>query len=173
MKKRRLIIRTVILAVLLGALGSTLYTTFFTEKELVMEGSVAPDFILQDLNGNTIQLSDYRGQGVFLNFWGTWCPPCKEEMPYIENQYQQYKDQGVTVIAVDVDESELAVRNFVEAYGLTFPVPIDKGSEVTGTYGIGPLPTTLLVDKDGIVVKKITGRMTEAQVQQFMELIKP
>jgi thiol-disulfide isomerase/thioredoxin len=95
MKKKRLIIRTVILAVLLCAVGYTLYAQFFADKQKVSVGDKAPDFILRDVNGETHQLSDYKGKGVFLNFWGTWCKPCKQEMPAMEKQYASYSSRAI------------------------------------------------------------------------------
>lgn len=136
-------------------------------------GAQAPDFVLVDMQGNKHQLSDYRGQGVFLNFWGTWCPPCKKEMPYINNQYHQYKDKGVQVLTVDIQESELAVNQFAERLKLDFPIMIDTDKEVMSTYGIDPLPATFLIDKNGEVVEYYTGALTEEKVREFMEKIKP
>ncbi|QOR65316.1 thiol-disulfide oxidoreductase ResA [Cytobacillus suaedae] len=173
MKKNRLVIRTIILLLLASALVYTLYSNFFVSKAKVNVGDMAPDFVLADLNGEKHRLSDYRGQGVFLNFWGTWCKPCEKEMPYMENQYNVYKDQGVQIIAVNVGEPLLSVSKFVDKYGLTFPVVIDKGDQVLNAYGIDPLPTTLLIDKDGRVVEIITGSLTERMVMDKMELIKP
>lgn len=173
MKKNRLIIRTIILLLLIAALGYTLYSNFSTSKERVAVGDIAPDFVLTDLNGTKHQLSDYRGKGVFLNFWGTWCKPCKDEMPYMDNQYQVYKNKDVEILAVNIDETKLAVSKFVEQYGLTFPVVIDKGGQVTKRYDIGPIPSTFLIDKDGKIVKIITGSLTEAMIQDYMEMIKP
>lgn len=173
MKNNRLIVRTVILAVLAAAMGYTLYANFFASNEVVKVGSEAPDFILTDLNGNEIQLSDYKGKGVFLNFWGTWCEPCEKEMPYMENQYKVYKDQGVEIIAIESGSTKLSVENFKNKYGLTFPIPLDKGGKVVQAYDIYNLPATLLIDKDGIVVDKITGQMTEEDIQGYMERIKP
>lgn len=89
MKKRRLIVRTVILFVLTAAVGYTLYANLTKEQVQKVEiGKLAPDFVLVDMNGEKHQLSDYRGEGVFLNFWATWCKPCEREMPYIDNAYQ-------------------------------------------------------------------------------------
>ena len=98
--------RTIILLVLGAAVAYTLYANF-TKDDLqkVAVGEVAPDFVLVDMSGEKHQLSDYKGQGVFLNFWRTWCEPCEEEFPYINNQFQQFKDQGVQVLAVNVSES--------------------------------------------------------------------
>lgn len=173
MKKRRLIIRTTILVLLIGALGYTLYSNFFMSKEKVKVGSKAPDFALIDLEGKKHQFSDYRGKGVFLNFWGTWCKPCEREMPYIERQYQHFKNHGVEVLAVNVGESELAVEKFAEQYDLHFPIVIDKDLQVLNAYGVDPLPTTFLIDKNGKVVKILTGSMTERDVSNYMEMIKP
>lgn len=173
MKKRRLLMRSIILFVLVAALGYTLYTNFFSSKEKVKVGSDAPDFVLTDLNGDKHQLSDYKGKGVFLNFWGTWCEPCKREMPYMQNQYDYYKEQGVEVIAVNIAESKIAVQNFTDTYDLSFPVVLDKDRQVLDAYGVVPLPTTFLIDKNGKVAEIITGQMNERMVRDYMESIKP
>ena len=173
LKKQRLVVRTIILLVLVGALAYTLYTNFFTDKQLVGIGDEAPNFVLTDLNGNQVEFDSYRGKGVFLNFWGTWCKPCEKEMPYIENQYHVYKDLGVEVLAVNVGEPELSVKNYVERKGMTFPVAIDEKLEVMDAYGVNPLPTTFLVDKDGKIVDIITGQLTEELIKSHMERIKP
>lgn len=174
MKKRRLLTRTLILAVLAAAVGYTLYANMTKDENKKIEiGQPAPDFILVDLEGNKHRLSDYKGKGVFLNFWGTYCKPCEREMPYIDNQYKQFKDKGVQVLAVDVSEPKLVVNKFVQRHGLSFPVMIDKDGQVQSAYGINPLPITFLIDKDGKVVKSHTGELTEETVREFMEQIKP
>lgn len=173
-KNRRFVIRASILALLAIAVIYTLYANFTKEnKDLVREGDMAPDFVLKDLDGKEYRLSDYRGKGVFLNFWGTYCKPCKKEMPYIDNQYKKYKDQGVEVIAVNVGETDLSIRNFVEQYNLSFPIVVDKDGEVQETYNIYPLPATFLINKDGKIVDYITGELNEEKIQQYMEKIKP
>jgi len=173
-KKQRLVIRTVILLILGAAVAYTLYANFTKDDVQKIEvGKKAPDFALVDLNGEKHQLSDYKGQAVFLNFWGTWCKPCEKEMPYINHQYIQYKDKGVQVLAVNVGESELAVKKFRDRYQLTFPILIDKDSQVMNAYGVNPLPITFLIDKNGKVVQTHTGELTEAKVKAFMEQIKP
>jgi len=174
MKKRRLVMRSVILLLLGAAVVYTLYANFTKDtKQKVAVGAQAPDFALVDMQGKKHKLSDYRGQGVFLNFWGTWCPPCKKEMPYINNQYHQYKDKGVQVLTVDIQESELAVNQFAERLKLDFPIMIDTDKEVMSTYGIDPLPATFLINKNGEVVDYYTGELTEEKVREFMEKIKP
>jgi peroxiredoxin len=174
MKKRRLVIRTIILLVLGAAVVYTLYANFTKDnKQKVAVGDSAPDFALIDMDGNKHRLSDYRGQGVFLNFWGTWCPPCKKEMPYINNQYHQFKDRGVQLMSVDIQESPLAVQQFADRLKLDFPIMIDPEKEVMNTYGVDLLPATFLIDKDGKVVKYHTGELTENMIKEFMEKIKP
>ncbi|CAM3438314.1 thiol-disulfide oxidoreductase ResA [Aeromicrobium ponti] len=173
MKKKRLVIRTVILFVLGAAVAYTLYANFTKDQvQKVAVGEKAPDFVLTDMDGEKHRLSDYEGQGVFLNFWGTWCKPCEKEMPYMNNQYKQFKDMGVQVLAVNVGETELAVNKFSDRYNLSFPILIDEG-QVQSAYGINPLPATFLIDKEGKVIKYITGEMTEATIKDYMEQIKP
>ncbi|MFS0880959.1 thiol-disulfide oxidoreductase ResA [Metabacillus niabensis] len=173
MKKNRLIMRSIILVLLIGALGYTLYSNFFVTKEEVKIGSVAPDFVLKDLEGNEHRLSDYRGKGVFLNFWGTWCEPCEREMPYMDNQYDYYKNHGVEVLAVNIAESNIAVESFANELDLSFPIVLDKDKQVLNAYGVDPLPTTFLINPEGKVVHITSGSLTERMVRDFMEEIKP
>ncbi|MFE4811732.1 thiol-disulfide oxidoreductase ResA [Peribacillus simplex] len=173
-KKRRLIGRTIILLLLGAALVFALYTNFTKDKnESLRKGSDAPNFVLTDMEGKEHKLSDYKGKGVFLNFWGTYCKPCEYEMPYMENQYKNFKDQGVEILAVNVGESDYAVNNFITKHDLTFPVMIDKGREVENAYRVDILPVTFLVDKEGKVIDIITGALTEESIQKHMERIKP
>ncbi|AZB43383.1 thiol-disulfide oxidoreductase ResA [Bacillus sp. FJAT-42376] len=172
-KRRRLLLRSAILFVLAAALAYTLYSNFFADKERVKVGSEAPDFVVTDLQGERHQLSDYRGKGVLLNFWGTWCEPCKREMPYMDNQYEHYKNLGVEVIAVNIAESDVAVNSFAKQYGLTFPIGIDKDRQILDEYGVKPLPTTYLIDKTGEVKDIVKGQLTERNIRDMMESIKP
>ncbi len=174
MKKKRLALRTLILVIMAAAVVYTLYANFTKDDiQKVAVGKTAPDFSLVDMEGNKHKLSDYRGQGVFLNFWATWCKPCEREMPYIDNQYQEFKDKGVAVLTVDVGESELVVNNFIDKYDLSFPVMIDKDGQVQTAYKIDPLPFTFLIDKDGKVVRAYKGELTERAVRDFMLEIQP
>jgi peroxiredoxin len=173
-KQNRLIMRTVILLLMIAAIGYTLYNNATAEDVSVLKaGDKAPDFSLVDLEGNTHKLSDYKGQGVFLNFWGTWCKPCAKEMPAMDRQYEQFKDQGVQVLAVNIAQSEFEVQNFADQYKLSFPVVIDKTKSVMTAYNIIPLPTTVLVNPEGEIERVITGEMTEQDIKGFMEEIKP
>ncbi|MGM7701725.1 thiol-disulfide oxidoreductase ResA [Pseudalkalibacillus sp. Hm43] len=173
-KQQRFIMRTVILAVIALALGYTLFQTVFSDKEEpVAAGDMAPNFVLKDLDGNEVELEDFKGKGVFLNFWGTYCPPCEKEMPAIQRQYEKYKDQGVVVLAVDIAETELTVKKFAEEKNLTFPIVLDQQREVVDTYGVGNLPATYLISPEGEVLDKITGELNDTRVRDYMEQIKP
>lgn len=172
-KKKRLAIRTTILLVIVIALGYTFYQSFFVDKNVVRVGDDAVNFVLTDLNGERIELADYKGKGVMLNFWGTYCPPCEKEMPIMQKLYDEYKDQGIEIIAVNVNEAELAVQSFVSRHKLTFPTPIDKGMRVSDAYGINPLPTTFMIDGHGKVVEVFTGQLTENILRNFFEDVKP
>lgn len=173
-KKRRLWMRTVILLLLGAAVVFALYTNLTKDnKDQLQIGSEAPNFILTDMHGKQHKLSDYKGQGVLLNFWGTWCKPCEYEMPYMEKQYQVYKNQGVQILAVNVGESEYAVNSFISKHNLSFPVMIDNGQEVQAAYDVDPLPITFLINKEGKIVDMVTGSQTENDIHQLMERIKP
>ena len=94
-------------------------------------------------------------------------------MPYMNELYPEYKEKGVEIIALDADETEIAVKNFVKQYDLKFPVAIDKGTKIIGTYGVGPLPTSFLIDKDGKVVEQIIGEQTKEQLEGYLKKITP
>jgi len=126
------------------------------------EGNKAPDFQLSSLDGIEMRLSDMRGKVVFLNFWATWCPPCKEELPHMQKFYQVQKKNEVEVLAVNLTTAERNVNGlekFVKDNGLTFPVLLDKKGEIGQTYQAFTIPTSYLIDKEGIIRKKLIGPM--------------
>ncbi|WP_342600068.1 thiol-disulfide oxidoreductase ResA [Psychrobacillus sp. FSL H8-0483] len=173
-KKKRFYIRLIILAIMVGAIVFTIYSNVTKERTAILQvGDDAPDFALVDMNGEKHQLSEYKGQGVFLNFWGTWCKPCEREFPLMDKQYQEYKDQGLQILAVNVGESDFVVQKFIDRKGLTFPVLIDDNKSVMETYNINPLPTTLLINPEGKIEKIITGEMNEEMIKNYMEQIMP
>lgn len=167
--------RTIILILLGVAVGYALYANLTKDDVLkIGVGKKAPNFVLADMSGELQRLSDYRGQGVLLNFWATWCEPCKREMPLLESQYQKYKDQGILILAVNVGETDLVVNEFVNRFDLSFPILIDNKQEVLTAYGVNPLPATFLIDKDGYVVRVHTGEIINEDIaNEMMEEIKP
>lgn len=131
-------------------------------------GNLAPDFKLQTLKGETVKLSDFRGRRVMLNFWATWCPPCRAEMPDMEKFYQE---KDVTILAVNLTETEASIRDvhdFVEEFGLTFPILLDEKIEVATTYQIRPIPTSYMIDSNGIIRYQAFGALNyEMMVSEF------
>ncbi|PCD08118.1 alkyl hydroperoxide reductase [Peribacillus simplex] len=124
-------------------------------------GAKAPNFSLKTLDGKQVELSDYEGKKIMLNFWATWCPPCKKEMPDMEKYTQQAGDD-VVVLAVNIDP-ENDVQAFVEDNGITFTIPLDSQSAknpVNERYKILSIPTTYFIDKKGIIRNKVISAMT-------------
>jgi len=120
-------------------------------------GNLAPDFQLQTLSGQTVSLSGLRGKPVLINFWATWCPPCKAEMPYLQQVHDSWSAKGLVLLAVDIRESPATVEKFMTELNLSMTVPMDTDMKVTKVYLIGALPTTFLIDKDGIIRQKVIG----------------
>ncbi|MDR2542561.1 MAG: TlpA family protein disulfide reductase [Treponema sp.] len=117
----------------------------------------AQDFTLQMLNGERVSLSSYRGKVVFLNFWATWCPPCRQEMPSMEVLYQRYKEHGLEMLAVNLRENPNEVRQFIQENGYTFPVLLDLDGRVGARYGVRGIPTTLIIDRQGRIIGRLVG----------------
>lgn len=134
-------------------------------------GDLAPNFELQSLDGEQVKLSDYRGSPVMINFWATWCPPCRAEMPDMEKFHQ---DTDVVILAVNLTNSEarlVDVRNFVKDYELTFDVLLDTDVMVADLYAIQPIPTTYMIDPDGVISYRAFGAMNyELMVQEYKKI---
>jgi thiol-disulfide isomerase/thioredoxin len=109
----------------------------------------APNFTLPSLKGKDVSLSDYRGKVVFLNFWATWCPPCRFEMPSMEELHQSLKSEGLEVVAVDLGETKKKVADYIDSMNLTFTTLLDTRQQVGAIYGIRSIPTTFIVDQEG------------------------
>ncbi len=138
-------------------------------------GYLAPDFALPSLDGKMVRLSDLRGKkGVFINFWATWCPPCRLEMPTIEKVYQDYKSRGLEILAVSIDAGPKgAIESFMRELKLTFPVVLDPEMEVMRRYKFFALPSSVLIDKQGIVRFKEQGyrNWTDPESRKWLEEI--
>ena len=133
-------------------------------------GSPAPDFQLEALSGDAVRLSDFRGKPVLINFWATWCGPCRLEMPAIESRFEEHKSDLV-VLGINFDESASDVRAFVQELGLTFTILLDPGGEVQKLYKIRGYPTTYLVDADGVVRIQHIGVMTQDQLDGYLSQV--
>ena len=122
------------------------------------KGNKAADFSLKDLSGKTVKLSDYKGKVVLLNFWASWCPPCREEMPSIQKLYARMKGKKFSILAVSVDRGgENSVRRFIKEAGYEFKILLDPEGEAASRYSVGGIPATFIIDKKGEIVDKIIG----------------
>ena len=117
----------------------------------------APDFTLQGEDGKTYRLKDYRGKVVVINFWATWCPPCRYEMPSLERAWSKLKDQDVVVLAVDVGETTDVIFEFTGTYPMSFPIPMDLDGSVLKQYPVTGLPTTYIVNPEGMATHRAVG----------------
>ena len=134
----------------------------------------APDFVLRDVNGNAVRLSSYRGKGIVLNFWATWCGPCRREIPWFIQLQKEYGPRGLQVIGVSMDEDgSKVVGPFVEKTGIDYPVVLDDG-HVSSAYGATEiLPTTFYISRSGQVIALVKGVLSrdkvEAEIQETLE----
>ncbi|MBN2077115.1 MAG: redoxin domain-containing protein [Dehalococcoidales bacterium] len=126
-------------------------------------GSKAPDFELYDLDEGVHKLSDYKGAPVLLNFWATWCGPCRNEMPHLEEVYEEWKDDDLTFFAVNIGESSTDVVSFLDYFGFTMPVLLDSAKTVSRRYGVSGIPTTYFIDEDGIIQNKVVGAFPDRE----------
>jgi peroxiredoxin len=130
--------------------------------DLIRPGRVraAAEFAVATADGKGFRLNDYRGRVVFVNFWATWCPPCREEMPSMERLYARHRDRGFVVMAISVDADPRVVTPFVKETGITFPVGLDPKMDVANAYGVRALPSSFLVDRQGNLAALAMGPRT-------------
>src|SRR5437867_6578533 len=130
----------------------------------------APEIALKDLQGNEIKLSELRGKVVLLNFWATWCKPCKEEMPAMQASYDKLRDKGFVVLAVNELEDTARVAEHIRTHGHTFEVVMDHNNQVANMYGVVGLPASFLIDPQGIVRERISGSLlTESHIEEMVK----
>jgi len=137
-----------------------------TEEIGLKRDYIAPDFEIMTLDGQQVRLSDYRGERIMLNFWATWCPPCRAEMPDMESFYQA---EDVTILAVNMtasEKNEIVVDEFVDELELTFPILMDRESEVVDAYQVQAYPTSYMIDSNGRIQFITSGAMNYDQMLQ-------
>lgn len=138
-------------------------------------GNLAPDFELKTVEGNSIKLSSLKGKKVILNFWATWCPPCRQEMPDMEKFYTKNKDSGIEILAINLlqtEKSRADVPTFIQDFGITFPVVVDEQGSVGKLYKVSPIPASFIIDSEGVIQKKIVGPMTYDSMKSMLGAIK-
>ena len=139
--------------------------------EDVTQGSMAVDFSAKTLDGQTVQLSSYRGKNpVWVNFWASWCGPCKAEMPAMEELYQTYKDKGLVILGYDVAEPEQTVRDFVVGRGFTWTFLLDNGA-TPNRYQTTGIPTHVFINKQGIITHRISSGLPKVYMEQQIQAL--
>jgi peroxiredoxin len=133
-------------------------------------GERATDFSVPAVPSGSLDLKNYRGQIVVLNFWATWCPPCVEETPSLEQFAEKMRDHGVVVLGVSVDEDEKALQNFVRENGISFPIGRDPNRAISNGYGTFQYPETYIMDRHGVLAEKVIGftDWNDTRIQNFV-----
>lgn len=146
-----------------------------SQSPAAAENRAAPDFLLRDLDGVAVRLSDLQGKPVVVNFWATWCGTCRAETPDLIEMYETNRGAGLQMISVNLREAQEPVAKFVDDFGMTYPVLLDRNGEVSSTWRIGGpnngVPSTYFIDSDGVVRKVVFGYVTEALMAEGLALI--
>ena len=168
-----LVMLIILLPIIAGCQAST-GPSGVTSSTVPAEGDLAPDFQLQNLDGQTVSLSSLRGSPVLLNFWATWCGPCRTEMPYLQQIHEEWSDRGLVLLAIDLGESSSTVESYLQSNNLSLTVLLDTRQEVGQKYNIRAIPTTFFIDKDGIIQGvKIGAFQNKEQIEQYLGEIIP
>ncbi|MEJ2657405.1 MAG: TlpA disulfide reductase family protein [Desulfobacterales bacterium] len=143
-----------------AAAPDTVTGRLFRDMGIISIPHIAPpfDFNLSDLNGNMVNLSDFKGKIVFLNFWTTWCPECRAEMPSMQTLYTHFKDKDFAMVAINMNEPSFVVKKYFKDHQLTFTALLDSINELGGPFGIRGIPTTYIIDRDGSIIGIALGR---------------
>ena len=157
MKKRTLIL-FIIISLSVTVSAGTIQERL-TDNGFLVSNKIVPsiNFKLENINGIEEELTDYRGKVVFLNFWATWCGPCRYEMPSMEKLYNEFKGDGLEILAINLGETAPVIKEFIEEYNLSFPVLLDKDNSVAMIYGARSIPTTYLIGRDGKILGMAVG----------------
>lgn len=136
-----------------------------SSKAPLEKKELAPNFTLGLMGGKKFSLNDYKGKPILINFFASWCLPCREEMPVLEKIVHEYQPKGVIFLGIAVDDTEKKMKEFIARYGVTFPVGLDKTAEIQKAFGLYGIPTTYFIDKKGIINYFHSGTVTEELLQ--------
>jgi peroxiredoxin len=136
-------------SIVLGALVTVFAATSIASSDLA--GQAAPDFVLKSSTGENLRLSEHRGDVVMINFWATWCGPCRQEMPLLDDLYARYERVGFSLLGVNIDDDSRRAMEMIEDLGVNFPVLFDSSKQVSELYEVEAMPVTVLIDREGIV----------------------
>ncbi len=143
----------------------------FVSEYAARIGYLAPDFELNDYQGKPVRLSDFKGKPVFINFWATWCPPCRAEMPEIEAAYRKYQKDGLVVLGIDARENDGAVKKFVEDASFSWPMLMDYRGDQISNYGVVAFPTSFFIDRQGFIRASQVGGMDKRGIDERLAKI--
>jgi cytochrome c biogenesis protein CcmG/thiol:disulfide interchange protein DsbE len=173
MEKRTDLSKVITVVILFLASIGIMWAVFNFNKEEAVKlelGAPAPNFTLKTLDGQSASLADYKGKVVLLNFWASWCEPCREEMPFLQKAYETYKDQGLVVLGVNLKENNVSIKGFADNYKLTFPILMDVDNSVAvDLYKVKPIPTSFFIDRDGNLVQKADFPMTYEYIENTVK----
>jgi peroxiredoxin len=174
MKKNRKVLQLAIMLVVLVIAVLTVAGNMTSKHSYPKTGDAAPDFTLTGLDGKSYQLSDFKGKTVLLNFWATYCEPCRLEMPAIQKQAEAQAGQGVVVLGINIGETQVTAQSFVNQIGVHFPILLDSQEEIRRKYGVKDYPTSFFIGPDGKVKLIRVGWMDESFLQTtFRDLLGP
>lgn len=169
-KKKRLIYRSLVLGTLVIMVIYAIYQGINDEPETAMSTikEKAPNFSGQTLMGDSLVLKNEMQGKTLINFWGSWCEPCKREMPALENVYTSNKADGFNVISINLGQSEFVTQKFVDQFKLSFPVLIDQDGAIKEAYHVGKLPASFLVNQDGVIEQVHEGELSEEMLIEWI-----
>jgi len=154
---------TIFLAI--GVMGTTTATSR-SGKELV--GKKAPSFVAPKVGGQLVSLENYKNKPLVLNFWASWCPPCRDETPGMERIWRKYEDQGVVILGINVQDGEKEAERYISEFGVTFSNALDLDGSITVDYGVTGLPVTFFIDNDSVVTGRWVGSISEDRLDNWV-----
>jgi peroxiredoxin len=170
MERHRKTIQYLIFAVVLLVGGYAIGNSLFTTSTVLKKGDKPPSFRLAGLDNKVHEWKDYEGKPLILNFWGTFCPPCRNEMPALQKQYEKWQGQGLQLVGINLSEDRLTVESFIRQVGVSFPILLDKDKKAEKNYGLKSYPTTYFITADGTIQEVVIGGLlTEQEIETRVE----